>query len=105
MSNIARNLEQLRAVADAATAVMKEAHGRHADTKQARLVVELGGRVIGANKTELEYRLAQPRLAEIESKYVGATSLPAAGAQPQIEQGPPAQGGRAPDTEAPKTGG
>lgn len=57
--------------------VMLEAAERKADLKQGRLASEACGRVVAATKTMLEYRLAAPKLAEIEAKLInGAASAP-----------------------------
>jgi hypothetical protein len=65
-------LSALDTVMNAGQQLIKEAIKREADIKQGRLASEACGRVTGAVKAQLDYRLAAPRLAEIEAKTINA---------------------------------
>ena len=66
------NLEMtaLEAVITGGSQLAKEALERKADIKQGRLASEAMGRINGATKIRLEYRLNRQRLAEIEARLV-----------------------------------
>jgi phage shock protein A len=75
-------MDALEAVIRGGTQLAAEALERKADVKQGRLASEAMGRVNGATKIRLEYRLNQLRLAEIEAKLVEAPPAAVAG-QPE----------------------
>ena len=79
-------MNALEAVITGGTRLAKEALERKADIKQGRLASEAMGRVNGAAKIRLEYRLNSQRLAEIESKLVEHPAVPPAEPAKAIEQ-------------------
>jgi hypothetical protein len=75
MNRTEQAMNALDTVMDAGQKIVTEAIERRADLKQGRLASEACGRVIAATKASLEYRLAAPKLAEIEAKNIDAPKL------------------------------
>jgi hypothetical protein len=76
--SIEKEMNALEAVIDGGISLMKEALERKADIKQGRLASEVMGRVNGATKNRLEYRLNRQKLVEMEARMIeGETVEPA----------------------------